>query len=392
MDEKLVTIANFEQSVPANLARNALEAEHIPCFLANENTAEMLGLGNVARIALQVGERDRDRAEEILASMTTGDNEARHEISPEAIAAPRTAYRNAPGNDETRLWVPLRYFRQIAKGEQAAAILQADGIPAQLHPPAPGESDCVLLVPPDRTEDGEIALQGHEDELGGAPAGFSERIADEPDSRRDEWARWAGFLAMINLGTPVVITLFGWPGTSVALASLSIQAVLLLCVARSTRSLKKLPRFVAWTSFVVLSCLTFILGVVGLEMAGVIPPLVSANNLDGFEQPREMLGIWEGSIHPRYRDELTFSANGVFLHRLHGEHEFELRGRWGFLDNRIRLYYTSVTHGSPEAFERQFDYFPSLGKARDMSVAQRGDDLQIQWFDKYVMLRRQEQK
>jgi len=62
-NEKLVTIARFENGFDAELAKLALDNEGIPCFLAgNEN----LPYPTLITVELQVFEIDVDRAKELL--------------------------------------------------------------------------------------------------------------------------------------------------------------------------------------------------------------------------------------------------------------------------------------------------------------------------------------
>lgn len=67
MDETVV-IKAFQEPLEANLARMRLEAEGIPCFLADENIVGIQPFYNlpVGGIKLTVREADAERAEAIL--------------------------------------------------------------------------------------------------------------------------------------------------------------------------------------------------------------------------------------------------------------------------------------------------------------------------------------
>jgi hypothetical protein len=61
-DEALVTIAVFDTSFEASLARGALEGIGIPASVPEELFGPFSGVGGSGRTALQVFESDRDRA------------------------------------------------------------------------------------------------------------------------------------------------------------------------------------------------------------------------------------------------------------------------------------------------------------------------------------------
>ena len=65
---RIVPLANFDLSIDANIAKTKLDAYGIPCFLANENTANLYPIPINQRFGVQlmVFENDRDRANEIL--------------------------------------------------------------------------------------------------------------------------------------------------------------------------------------------------------------------------------------------------------------------------------------------------------------------------------------
>ena len=68
MAERLVTVRSFWTEVEAHLAKNRLEAEGIPAFLADETTVSTAWhLGNaVGGVKLQVAEPDAERATVVL--------------------------------------------------------------------------------------------------------------------------------------------------------------------------------------------------------------------------------------------------------------------------------------------------------------------------------------
>jgi predicted RNA-binding Zn-ribbon protein involved in translation (DUF1610 family) len=67
MADRLITIANFDEPLEANLAKIKLESAGIECFLLGENTAASWLLSLVDRgVKLQVKESEAKRALEIL--------------------------------------------------------------------------------------------------------------------------------------------------------------------------------------------------------------------------------------------------------------------------------------------------------------------------------------
>ena len=64
MSDRLVTIARFSTPIEAQLARARLEAEGIPCYLANEAHAQMNG--GLGGVQLQVAEGNAQSASEAL--------------------------------------------------------------------------------------------------------------------------------------------------------------------------------------------------------------------------------------------------------------------------------------------------------------------------------------
>ncbi|MHB1422960.1 MAG: putative signal transducing protein [Gemmataceae bacterium] len=72
MTEKLVTVATYNKSFEAQLAKNLLEEEGIASTVSGDLTADMLSLGQVGgmdQIVLQVQESDAQRAVGILATV-----------------------------------------------------------------------------------------------------------------------------------------------------------------------------------------------------------------------------------------------------------------------------------------------------------------------------------
>jgi hypothetical protein len=85
MPDELVTIGNFWSPVEANIAKNHLEAEGIPAFIADEHVVAMhWGLTAALNgIKLQIRSSDLERAEEILSQLEEAeiDEEALEEAS-----------------------------------------------------------------------------------------------------------------------------------------------------------------------------------------------------------------------------------------------------------------------------------------------------------------------
>jgi hypothetical protein len=76
MNNKLVTIATFGNSVEATLAQQLLEAEGIPAFLMDDNTANIAWHLTIALgwIKLKVMQTDVDNAIDILTAVNLEDN------------------------------------------------------------------------------------------------------------------------------------------------------------------------------------------------------------------------------------------------------------------------------------------------------------------------------
>lgn len=66
MTEKLVTIATFEESITASLAKQLLDDAGIESFLIGENFSNILPLPQVAQIQLQTSQTNAPQAIEIL--------------------------------------------------------------------------------------------------------------------------------------------------------------------------------------------------------------------------------------------------------------------------------------------------------------------------------------
>jgi 4-alpha-glucanotransferase len=66
-NEKLISIAEFEGSFDAELAKLALEKEDIESVVFGEDLVTMLPHINAIRVELRVFDTDADRAKEILA-------------------------------------------------------------------------------------------------------------------------------------------------------------------------------------------------------------------------------------------------------------------------------------------------------------------------------------
>ena len=104
MATRLVTIATFDMSPKAEIARNALTAAGIQSVLGDDNTLGMdWMLGNaIGWIKVQVREEDADRAVTVLEeALGTGDATEDADIADEAEAA-------APAEEESALEAKAR--------------------------------------------------------------------------------------------------------------------------------------------------------------------------------------------------------------------------------------------------------------------------------------------
>lgn len=68
MADAWVTLERFVDPVAAQVARSVLEAEGVPCFLADEGMGGLFSYSLVKGVRLQVRPEDRERAAEILAA------------------------------------------------------------------------------------------------------------------------------------------------------------------------------------------------------------------------------------------------------------------------------------------------------------------------------------
>jgi Putative prokaryotic signal transducing protein len=71
----LVTVASFPVAWQAHVAKGRLEAEGIPCLLADEYVAAVFGLERFAWIKLQVTAEDAEAAHALLESWRTAGGE-----------------------------------------------------------------------------------------------------------------------------------------------------------------------------------------------------------------------------------------------------------------------------------------------------------------------------
>jgi Putative prokaryotic signal transducing protein len=69
MNDHLVTVATFANLLQAELAKNRLEAEGIPAFLADVESTLALLAGNMSGVKVTVNERDARRATAVLAAL-----------------------------------------------------------------------------------------------------------------------------------------------------------------------------------------------------------------------------------------------------------------------------------------------------------------------------------
>jgi len=68
MNEKLVTIAEFSDSIQANFAKQKLVDSDIKCILIGENAANVYSGLDFVKIELQTLESNAEKAKEILES------------------------------------------------------------------------------------------------------------------------------------------------------------------------------------------------------------------------------------------------------------------------------------------------------------------------------------
>ena len=72
MEKEIVLYRTFDSSVGANIVKDVLETNGVPCFLSNEIFSSVLPLTNssVGAIRLNVFAEDVDKADMILSSTT----------------------------------------------------------------------------------------------------------------------------------------------------------------------------------------------------------------------------------------------------------------------------------------------------------------------------------
>lgn len=68
-DEKIVTVAKFDNSLEADIAKQILENEGIKCILQGQNFANVYPVPGLAKVELQVFEKDKSQAIMILKEM-----------------------------------------------------------------------------------------------------------------------------------------------------------------------------------------------------------------------------------------------------------------------------------------------------------------------------------
>jgi len=81
MDDRIIKIARFDDYLQAEIAKIALEAEDIPCFLGGENFVATYGLyaGAVGGVELCIKESDSQKAIEILKNINKSEPAQQHE-------------------------------------------------------------------------------------------------------------------------------------------------------------------------------------------------------------------------------------------------------------------------------------------------------------------------
>lgn len=68
-DTRTVVVGKYQSTIEANLARNFLESEGIPCFLGDELSKQSLNWYSFVRVTLYVDEADAARATALLAEV-----------------------------------------------------------------------------------------------------------------------------------------------------------------------------------------------------------------------------------------------------------------------------------------------------------------------------------
>jgi hypothetical protein len=85
MDDKIVTFESYYDAMLAHIVRTRLEANGIPCFIADENTIGANPMYNqaVGGVKLKIFERDMERCREILAADGDLHDQDHHEVDDE---------------------------------------------------------------------------------------------------------------------------------------------------------------------------------------------------------------------------------------------------------------------------------------------------------------------
>lgn len=109
---ELITIKSFETYIPARILQSRLEAEGIPCSLKDEQTVTMYWFWSnaVGGVKLQVFEKDKERAEQVIReledaaqeeSATPGfwDDEALEQLDPANRICIHCGSKNTRKND-----------------------------------------------------------------------------------------------------------------------------------------------------------------------------------------------------------------------------------------------------------------------------------------------------
>ncbi len=121
MAGKLVTIAQFDQSSDAHIARSALEAANIPVTLNNEESSTLFGQGTNVLSAIRLVVREEDEAAAVrVLDATFGSEEpvTEEELAAQAVAAepedgvPQSAPPEPPDEAEQPLSERDEYARR----------------------------------------------------------------------------------------------------------------------------------------------------------------------------------------------------------------------------------------------------------------------------------------
>jgi hypothetical protein len=87
MEDKLVTIAEYVDSIQAEMAKQVLEDFDIKAVIIGENAANTCLLPTVLTAKLQVFEKDADKAKEILEEQEQGHEPEDYEVGDETDEA-----------------------------------------------------------------------------------------------------------------------------------------------------------------------------------------------------------------------------------------------------------------------------------------------------------------